>query len=181
MKKKTYKELEKEVIDLKIKKHTKRYVHIPVINLIPLLGVFIFGILSYLNLKLIDWNLIKIVFSSNEIFKEYTFHYSQLINIYPIIAEYILISCIIISLVALFKGGYKYLNKDKNGLIVGLIAGLIFGLIFGLIIGLIVGLIIGLVSELVSGLIGLIGGLIFGLIFGLIIGLIVGLMEEFEK
>jgi len=175
MKKKTYKELEKEVIDLKIKKHTKRYVHIPVINLIPLLGVFIFGILSYLNLKLIDWNLIKIVFSSDEIFKEYTFHYSQLINIYPIIAEYILIVCAIVSLVALFKGGYKYLNKyNKDGFINMLIPGLIGGLI--------VGLVSGLVSGLIGGLIGgLIVGFIIGLGGGLISGLICGLPREFEK
>jgi len=179
MKKKTYKELEKEVIDLKIKKHTKRYIHIPVINLIPLLGVFIFSILTYLNLKLIDWNLIKIVFSSEEIIKEYVFNYSQLINIYPIIAEYILIVCAIVSLVALFKGGYKYLNKyNKEGIIKGLIFGLIFGLIGGLVIGLIGGLIFGLIF-------GLIGGLVIGLIGGLVIGLIGGLMggltEEFEK
>ena len=140
MKKKTYKELEKEIIDLKIKKHTKRYVHIPVISLIPLLGVFIFSILAYLNLKLINWQLIKIMFSSNKVIKEFTFHYSQLINIYPLIGEYILISCIIISLVALFKGGYKYLNKynkyNKDGLIFILIENLIIGLIGGLIYGL---------------------------------------------
>jgi hypothetical protein len=158
-----------------IKEHEDRYIHIPKFNLIPLLGTMIFGVLAWLNLYLIDWEFIKYVFTCE---KECIIPYSALINIYPIIGEYILLSAMLISLVALFKGGYTKLKAYKDeglidGLIIGLIAGLISGLICGLIIGLIAGLIIGLIA-------GLIAGLIIGLIAGLISGLIIGLIDGFQ-
>jgi len=179
------KELEKEK-EKQLNNHTKSYIHIPKLSLLPLLGIIIFGFLSYINLKLIDWELIKVVFSSEETIKNYSFQLINLINIYPLIGEYILISLTIISLVALFKGGYNKLKSyEEEGLIPGLFGGLIFGLIFELIFGLIFGLIAGLITGLIPGLIpglifgliiGLIGGLIFGLIPGLIPGLIFGLI-----
>ncbi len=135
-------------------------------------GAIIYSILSYLNLKLIDWNVIKTAFDCTK--DNCNLIPSNLINIYSIIGEYILISLAIISFVAMFKRGYSNLKSynDKGligGLIVGLIIGLIGGLIGGLIIGLIGGLIVGLIIGLIDGLIG-----------GLIIGLIVGLTEEFK-
>jgi hypothetical protein len=160
-----------------IKEHEDRYIHIPKFNLIPLLGTMIFGVLTWLNLYLIDWEVIKYVFTCE---KECIIHYSALINIYPIIGEYILVALMMVSIVALFKGGYTKLKAYKDEiLIAGLICGLIIGLIFGLIIGLTAGLtalmIEGLIIELI---IGLIAGLIIGLIGGLILGLIYGLFNE---
>ena len=173
MEQKTYKELEKEINDLKLKEHTKKYIHIPKPNLLPLLGIIVFGFLSWANLKLFNWEFLKVIFGDNEVVSNYSFHFSQLINVFPIIAEYVFIALTIISLVALIKGGYKNLKTFKED-------GLIFGLIFGLIGGLITGLIFGLIGGLIIGLIiGLIGGLITGLIGGLITGLIFGLIGEF--
>jgi len=152
-----------------IKQHEDKYWHIPKLALLPLLGFIVFTLLAYGNYLLIDKQVIATVFNCEKDNCNLTAH--DLINIYPIIAEYLLISLAIISLFAMFKRGYKNLKSfDEEGLIFGLILGLIFGLILGLIGGLIVGL-IG----------GLIGGLIFGLILGLIGGLILGLIEEFEK
>ena len=179
--------LNKEVIDLKIEQHKKGYIHIPfnkdrLLCFIAMIGS---GVLAWLNLYLLDWSFIFKVFNCQ---KEECAKLSVngLINIYPILGEYILISLTLICLVAMFKGGFRLLNKyNEDGLINGLINGLISGLILGLISGLISGLIGGLIGGLISGLIlGLIGGLILGLIFGLIggliLGLIFGLSEEFN-
>ena len=149
-------------LELELEIHKSKYIHIPKPCFLPILGMIIFGLLSWGNLYLSDWGLIKLILFENA--EEEVFQFSQLINVYPIIGEYILISLFFISLVALFKGGYKNLNEyNEEGLIGGLIGGLIFGLIFGLICGLIGGLICGLIC-------GLIGGLICGLICGLIWG-----------
>ncbi|MFW6233451.1 MAG: hypothetical protein ACOC3Z_02190, partial [Nanoarchaeota archaeon] len=135
---KTKKQLEKENKELKekltLESHTKKYIHIPKPPILPIIGIIIFGILSYYNLYFIDLELIKVVFSSNEIIEQFTFKFSHLINIYPIIGEYILLSLTMISITALFKGGYNKIKSYKEkGLIAGLIAGLIVGLIAGLI------------------------------------------------
>ncbi len=166
---------------------TKKHVHIPKPNLLPVLGIILFGALSYLNLKLLDWELIKVVFARQEVIEQFTFNLSYLINIYPLIGEYVLISLTVISLVALIKGGYKNLKKyDEDGLIssltFSLILALTVGLTFSLILGLIGALLFGLTIGLTFSLIlGLIGALLGGLILGLTVGLIGDLMEEFKK
>ena len=160
-----------------INKHEEQYWHIPKFSILPILGLILFISLAYLNFFLIDTNTIRISFKCNA--DSCNLIPSDLINIYPIIGEYILICLIIISLVALFKKGYRNLKRfDEKGLIFGLISGLIIGLIFGLISGLIIGLIYGLISGLIFGLIY---GLISGLIITLIYGLIIGLTKEFER
>jgi hypothetical protein len=137
-----------------ISKHEAQYWHIPKFSILPLLGFILFTFLAIANFHLIDSNVIKEVFKSCEDTCVYNLKSSDLINIYPIIGEYLLISLGIISLIASIKKGYKNLNPyDEVGLIVGLIGGLIVGLISGLIVGLIVGLIGGLISGLISGLI----------------------------
>ena len=150
-----------------IKQHEDKYWHIPKLALLPLLGFIVFTLLAYGNYLLIDKQVIATAYNCEKDNCNLTAH--NLINIYPIIAEYLLISLAIISLIAIFKKGYKNLKSyDEKGLIFGLIVCLISGLILGLIFGLILGLIFGLIVCLISGLIiSLIGGLILGLIFGL--------------
>ena len=172
-----------------IKKHEQQYWHIPKFSLLPVLGLIVFTLLSIGNFMLIDMDIVKTAFSCEK--DNCNLVLADLIVLYPIVMQYILIVSVIISLIALFKGGYNKLKsyKDKGltgglilGLIVGLIVELIVELIVGLIWGLIWGLILGLIWGLIWGLIlGLIWGLIFGLILGLIWGLIFGLIWEFEK
>jgi len=148
------KQLEREVMDLKIKQHKDNYIHIPKVNLLPLLGIIIFGLLAYGNFFLIDSEVLHGVFKICEEECVYNLTNFDLINIYPIVGEYTLISLILISLVALIKGGYKNLKSfNERGLIFGLIVGLVAGLIYGLIVGLIFGLIYGLIFGLIYGLI----------------------------
>ncbi len=162
-----------------IQKHEEEYIHIKKSSFLPLLGTILFSLLAYLNLKLINWETIKYTFTCEECSDLVV---SDLINIYPILGEYVLISLIAISITAIIKGGYNKLKSfEEEGLIFGLIFGLIGGLISGLILGLIGVLILGLIFGLIGGLIiGLIIGLIFGLIGGLISGLIIGLRVEFN-
>ena len=91
---------------------------------------------------------------------EENYNLEQLIIIYPIIFEYVLVSLTIICFASCFKKLKRY---DEKGLFCGLIGGLIWGLIWGLIDGLVFGLFCGLVF-----------GLIVGLVFGLIVGLVFG-------
>ena len=166
-----------------LKKHEEQYIHIPRPAIFPFIGLIIFSILSYLNLKIIDWNVIKIIFYDEEVIRNIQLNSGNLINIYPLLGEYILISLSLISLIAIFIGGYRSLkSSNEAGLIDGLIIGLLIGLIGGLIGGLIIGLIDGLITRLIGGLIGgLIDGLLIGLIGGLIGGLIDGLAGEFSE
>jgi hypothetical protein len=166
----------KQNIQAKIKKHEDNYYHIPKISLLPLLGLILFTLLAIGNYQLIDKNILTEAFSNETCLqgKPCNLTPPDLIILYPTIGEYILISLAFISLIAIFKKGYKNIKKyEENGLIVGLIGGLIVGLIVGLIGGLIFGLISGLIVGLIVGLIG-------GLIVGLIGGLIFGLTNEFE-
>jgi len=161
-----------------IKQHEDKYWHIPKLSLLPLLGLIVFSLLAVANFNLINHDVLVQVFLSDFCSADLpcSLTSSDLINIYPIIGEYILISLALISLFAFLKGGYKNLKSYKEGgLILGLIAGLIWGLIGGLIAGLITGLIWGLIFGLIAGLIV---GLIVGLIAGLILGLICGLIWE---
>jgi hypothetical protein len=175
-----------------IKQHEENYWHILKFSILPFLGFALFTFLALANFQLIDKAVLHEVFSDETCKQDLPCNLvpHDLINLYPILGEYLLISLALISLVASFKRGYKNLKSyEEEGLIVGLIVGLIFGLIVGLIGGLIGGLIVGLIFGLIGGLIvglifgligGLIGGLIFGLIVGLIVGLIFGLRGEFD-
>ena len=145
-----------------IKQHEDKYWHILKLVLLPLLGVIIFSLLAYKNYLLIDKQIINSAFLCSENCNKLVVH--DLLNLYSIIVEYILIVLALISLVAMFKKGYTNLKTFKErGLIYVLIIGLIIGLIS--ISVLIYGLIIGLISVLISVL---------------IIGLIIGLSEEFR-
>ena len=138
-----------------IKQHEDNYYHIPKVNLLPLLGLIVFTLLAIGNYQLIDKSIIKEVFKNCEEICVYNLIPLNLLILYPIILEYILISLSFISLVAIFKRGYKKLKSyNKGGLTWGLIVGLTWGLIVGLIGGLIVGLILGLILGLIWGLIG---------------------------
>ena len=148
-----------------LKQHKQKYWYIPKFAILPIIATLFFGFLVYMNLKLIDWNIIKTTFdcikdSCNLVPK-------NLIVCYPIITEYIFIVLAVISFVAIFKNGFNNLKGYKDD-----------GLILSLILSLIVGLIWGLISGLISGLTG---GLIVGLIGGLIMGLIWGLIEELKN
>jgi len=173
--KKKYQELQKELVDLKINQHTKRYIHIPfrwkaIGRLSALLGSIGLAIANFF-LIIYTWSLLGL----GSLDKEDIIGFNQLLILYPLIGEYILIGLVFICLIALIKGGFNKINSFGKG---GLIGGLIFGLIFGLIYGLIGSLIGSLIGGLIYGLIiGLIFGLIVGLIYGLIIGLIIATSE----
>lgn len=99
-----------------------------------------------------------------------TYGAEDLILVYPWFMNYLFVSCAMISLVAIIKGGYGNLKRpDEEGLIFGLFEGLIVGLIYGGFYGLVWGLIYGLIY-----------GLIVGLIFGLIVSFLFNLLKEFE-
>jgi len=148
-----------------IQQHEEEYTHIHKGSILAIAGAVLFAILAYLNLYFIDWDVINLVFSCKES-ECSSLVANDLINIYPLIGEYVLISLLIISLAAIFKGGYSKLKSfHKRGLIAGLIVSLISGLIWSLIWSLIVSLIWSLIS---------------GLIAGLIAGLTMGLKEEFN-
>jgi len=160
---KSYKQRYEELL---IKQHEKRYIHIPFSwKAIGRLFAFLVSLgLAIANFFLIVslWKLLNL----GDLTKKYITSFSQLLIIYPLIGEYILISITAICLIALIKGGFDKLKIiEENGLIAGVIVGLIVGLIFGLIDGLIDGVIVGL---------------IFGVITGLIASLIFGLIVEFE-
>jgi hypothetical protein len=171
------KQLESELVDLKINKHKSDYIHIPKPNGLWFGKFFAFiflAFLSVMNFLLIKAIWLKFnlgyVFATEEEWVNYTIEGFHLIVLYPLVGEYLFIALTIFTFVSLFK---KLKSFDEAGLIVCLIFGLIFGLIVCLIFGLIVGLIFGLIVCLILGL-------IFGLIVCLIIGLIVGLPEEFN-
>ena len=174
---KTKKQLKSEINQLKLELHTKKYIHIPMPSwkgFGKLILTLFTAILSYFNFMLIlkiweDYNLGYVFAKQSEIIN-YSPKFADLIILYPLIGEYILISLTIIFAVSLFK---KLKDYDERGLVRKLVDGLIIGLIFGLIVGLIDGLIIGLI-------VGLIIGLIIGLVGGLVGGLYVGLEDEFD-
>jgi Flp pilus assembly pilin Flp len=164
------KQLESELIEAKIDNHSSEYIHIPKPN-----GIWcakFFGFLFTIFLAVMNFLLIKLIWvqfnlgyvsAGEEELVNYTPKAIDLIVLYPLIAEYILIGLSICLFVSLFK---EIKSFEEDGLIASLIAGLIYGLIASLIAGLIVSLIYGL---------------IVGLIASLIVGLIVGLGEEFNN
>jgi len=135
------------------KQHEQKYWHIRKFSILPVIATLLFSWLSWINLNLIDWKIVKTAFDCSK--DSCSLVPEDLIVCYPLILECIFICLAVISLVAVFKGGFDKLKSYKES---GLITGLIFGLIGGLITG-----------------------LIFGLIFGLIGGLIVGLSEELKE
>ena len=157
----TKKQLNKRIQQLELKLHEKKYIHIPMPSwkgFGKLCLTLFTAFLSVVNFMLIlriwnDYNLGYIFADKSELIN-YTPKFADLIVLYPLLGEFILISLTTILFVSLFK---KIKSYNENGLILGLILGLISGLISGLIIGLILGLILGLIS-----------GLIYGLIYGLI-------------
>jgi len=166
---KRVKQLEEQLIDSKIEKHTGNYIHVPVCNLLALIGTLLLGALAYGNWVVLTslWQFLNIdTIMGASLPLEVTIQTYQFGILPMIILQYVFVALLIISFVALTKGGYDKLKPfDEEGLIVGLIFGLILGLILGLIVVLILGLILGL---------------IFGLIVGLILGLISGLIKEYE-
>jgi len=170
------KRLEKEVIDLKLKQHTKSYIHISwkvigrLFAFLGCLGLAIFNFFIILS----NWTVLQLGSLNESDIKGFY----QLGIIPMFLVEYLLIGLVFICLIALIKGGFnKIKSYNEEGLIYGLIVGLIVGLILGLIIGLLSGLLGGLIYGLIVGLIlGLLGWLIVGLIVGLIIGLLGGLI-----
>ena len=158
----TKKQLNKKIQQLEIKLHTKKYIHIPMPSWKGIGKLCLALFTAFLSVINFIWLLQNItIFDYN-----YAPKFADLIVLYPLLGQFVLIGLTIILAVSLFKELKSY---DEEGLISGLIFGLISGLIIGLIYGLIVGLIVGLIY-----------GLIVGLIFGLIIGLIYGLIEEFN-
>ena len=129
-----------------IKQHEEAYWHIPKIAILPILGFILFTLLAIGNYQLIDKEVVSTAFNCSE--ESCNLVPSNLINLYPILGEYLLISLAIISLIASFKRGYKNLKSyGEEGLIFVLIVGLIFVLIVGLMVGLIFGLIFVLIVE----------------------------------
>ena len=102
-----------------IKQHEDNYYHIPKVSLLLLLGLILFTLLAIGNYQLIDKLIIKEVFKSCEETCVYNLIPSDLLILYPIIMEYILISLSFISLVAIFKRGYKKLKSYSEGGLIG--------------------------------------------------------------
>ena len=151
----------KKYEELLIKQHERKYIHIPfswkaIGRFLAFLGSVCLAIANFF-LIISTWNMLGLKSLSET--QDYSF--SQLLIVYPLIGEYILVSLTIICLTALIKGGFDKLKSyKKEGILFGLILGLIIGLLFGLILGLIL-------------------GMIYGLILGLIYGMTIGLMSEF--
>ena len=142
-----------------LEQHKHNYIHVP----FSWKGFGRFCLfLGSLGLSILNFFLIIRIWKDYNVLNKTNNSFSQLIILYPLIGEYILIGLIFICLTALIKGGFnKIKSHKKEGLIAGLIGGLLDGLIGGLIMGLIVGSIVGS-------------------IVGLIVGLIVRLIREFK-
>ena len=145
MKRKSYKQKYEKLL---IKQHEKIYIHIPfswqaIGRFFAFIGSISLAIANFF-LIIFTWNLLEL--KGLDIIDITGFH--QLLIIYPLIGEYVLVGLSIICLVAMIKGGFDKLKSYKEvGLIGGLIYGLIAGLIGGLIGGLIAGLIVGIVDT----------------------------------
>ena len=137
----TKKQLNKKIEQLEIKLHTKKYIHIPMPSwkgLGKICLTLFTAFLSIVNFMLIlriwkDYDL-GYVFTNKSEMINYAPKFADLIVLYPLLAQFILIGLTVILIVSLFKELKGY---DEGGLIIGLIIGLISGLIIGLIFGLI--------------------------------------------
>ncbi len=160
---KTKRQLNKKIKDLELQIHTKEYIHIPRpswkgIGKFSLMIVCAF--LSYLNFMLI------LKFSENCDFLKLI----DLIILYPIVGEFILISLTVVLGISLFK---KLKSYDEEGIVYCLVYVLILGLMGGLILGFVSWIIVNSIEETI----GWIG---FMLAVMLPIGLGVGMAWEFD-
>ena len=133
---KQLKELQKKVTKLEIALHEKSFIHISWYSMLRFFAFLGSLGLSILNFMLIisTWKMLNLGGLTEEGITE--FH--QLLILYPIIGQYILIGLTVLCLTALIKGGFNKLKSyDEEGLIGGLIVGLIVGLDGGLIWGVI--------------------------------------------
>ena len=156
-----------------ITQHESQYWHIPKFSLLPIIGLILFSLLAYGNYFLIDKQVVITTFNCKE--GNCNLVPNDLIIIYPIVGEYILISLIIISFVAVIKKGYNNLKSYEED---GLIAGLIFASIVSLILGLTFSFALCLIHDSIASLI--IGSIIAS-IASLIFSSITGLILEFEE
>ena len=146
--------------DKRIIQHTKGYIHIKWIWLARLLFLLGSVALAVANFFLIIsvghtskvWELIK-PSATEGAYRSY----SQLIILYPMVGEYLLIVLCVICLGALIKGGFHNLGWDFDD----------EGLIHALGLGLIFGAVIALMFVLIGGSQGLICGIILGVGSGL--------------
>jgi len=139
--------------------------------------VFVFSALVWFNFKEIffQYNLFRANIFCGE-FKQF------LIVCFFLIAEYVIISLMILFSVSLFKNLKDYKEDGLlHAFLYGLLIGFLGGLFCGIFTGVMFGLMFGLISRVIFGLLGgLFGGLIAGLIFGLILALFVGFTDEFK-
>jgi hypothetical protein len=140
-----------------LKEHEKNYIHIPFSYRVlwTLVGLTVTGFLAFWN-----WILMINIGKHFDFWKmfntEIELNVLQLIMLYPIIAEGILILLFIIGLLYLFNK-----NKIQQIIIENLIVPIIIGIIYGVIGGIICGLIYGVIGGIICGLIyGVIGGII---------------------
>jgi len=143
-----------------VERHEQQYWHVPKANLWPLVGLMVFVFLAYANFLGVVWLWNELGLGALQ--KEDLTDLHQLTIIPSLLLEYFLVCGVIVSLVALVKGGYGKLKSfEEEGLLYGLLAGLLYGLLAGL-------------------LYGLLAGLLLSLQVGLLVGLLVGLGEEFR-
>ena len=160
---KTKRQLNKRIKDLELQIHTKKYIHIPRPSLKGI-GKFslmiVCAFLSYLNFMLI------LRFSEDCDF----LNWIDLIILYPIVGEFILISLTIVLGISLFK---KLKSYDEEGIIYCLCYVLILGLMGGLILGFVSWINAGLIEETIVWI-----GFILAAM--LPVGLVVGTTWEFD-
>ena len=179
------KQLNKKIKNLELQLHTRKYIHIPRPSWkgigkfsLTLFMAFLSVVNFLLILKIWDKFDLGYVFANEVDLIYYTPKFIDLIVLYPLVGEFILIGLTTILLASLFKELKSY---KEWGLISLLVYGLILGSAVGLAAGSISGLFYGLAGGSIPWLIyGLVGGSTGGLIIGLIIGLIVGLIMEFD-
>jgi hypothetical protein len=142
-------ELDDSRIDRKITNHTKGYIHISWAGIGRFLALLGSAALAVLNFILIisTWEMLKL----ENLDELYITGFHQLLILYPLIGEYILIALTIICFVALLKGGFSKLKSfEEEGIIYSFIISLIISFIISLIISLIFGLIFGLIISLIE-------------------------------
>ena len=136
-----------------LQNHKDNYIHIPKPSSVVIGKFFcLIGLLflNYFNFRLIitiyNYFDMGYIFATAEEVINYTPEFIDLIIIYPIFFQYLLVISFVILFVSMFKKLKSYNEK-------GLVFGLVFCLILGLLAGLLAGLLGGLVLSLLTGLI----------------------------
>lgn len=165
--KKPYKQKYEELL---IQKHEKTYLHIPFSW--SGIGRF-FAVLASAGLAIANFSIIistwKVLGIGN--LDEEVIGSHQLLILYPLVGEYLLIGLFFVCLAAMIKGGYGKLKRvSENGLLAGIILGIILGIMLGITWALFGVLFLGLNRS----------GFIIGSIVGLTIGIIFGHMQGME-